>query len=110
MTYGPKQGDIVMMDFQPRAGHEQQGRRPALIISNEGFHRYTQMAIVCPITNTDRGFPMHVRLDDRTRTTGVIMCEQVKSLDHTARNAAFVEQVPEDILFEVLERIRLALA
>lgn len=109
MSYRPSQGDIVMMDFQPQAGHEQRGRRPALVVSNDSFHRYTKMAIVCPITNTDRGFPMHVRLNEENNTTGVILCEQVKSLDYETRNASFVEVVPDDILGDVLERIRLSL-
>lgn len=99
-----------MMDFQPQAGHEQRGRRPALVISNESFHHYTHMAIVCPITNTDKGFPMHVRLDGKTGTTGVVLCEQVKSLDYEARNAVRIEPAPEDILLAVLERVRLSLA
>ena len=110
MSYLPTQGDIVMMDFQPQAGHEQRGRRPGLIISNESFHRYTRMAIVCPITNTDRGFPMHVRLDGHTATTGVVLCEQMKSLDYAARNAMFIETAPDAVLGDVLERVRLSLA
>jgi len=109
MPYRPQQGDIVMMDFQPQAGHERRGRRPALVVSNDGFHRYTRMAIVCPITNTDRNFPMHVKLDQRTKTTGTILCEQVKSLDYEARNTALLEHVPSDILADVLERIRLSM-
>ena len=108
-AYRPKQGDIVMMDFQPQAGHEQRGRRPALVISNESFHRYTRMAIVCPITNTDKGFPMHIKLDERTETTGNILCEQVKSLDYVARNAAYREDAPADILANVLELVRLSI-
>ena len=109
MAYLPTQGDIVMMDFQPQAGHEQRGRRPGLVISNESFHRYTRMAIVCPITNTDKGFPMHVRLDGSTKTTGVVLCEQMKSLDYGARNAVYVETAPDDVLGDVLERVRLSL-
>jgi mRNA interferase MazF len=109
VIYKPNQGDIVSMDFQPQAGHEQSGRRPALVISNESFHRYTQMAIVCPITNTNRDFPLHVKLDERTLTTGDILCEQVKSLDYSARHATLKERIPQDLLFEVLERVRLSL-
>ena len=109
MAYLPAQGDIVMMDFQPQAGHEQRGRRPGLVISNESFHRYTRMAIICPIMNTDKGFPMHVRLAAETRTTGVVLCEQMKSLDYVARNAVFVEAATDDVLHEVLERVRLSL-
>lgn len=108
MLYTPKQGDIVYIDFNPQAGHEQSGRRPALIVSNEAYNRFTNLAIVCPITNTDNTFPMHVQLDDRTATTGVILCEQVKALDITARNADFKEKLPSDILVEVVERIVLS--
>lgn len=109
MSYRPQQGDVIMMNFQPNAGHEQQGRRPALVISNDSFHRYTRMAIVCPITNTDRGFPLHVKLDSRTQTIGNILCEQVKSLDYEARMATFKEKAPDDILADVLERVRLSI-
>lgn len=105
MLYSPKQGDIIFMDFSPQAGHEQKGRRPALIVSNDAFIRYTNMSLVCPITNTDNSFPLHVSLDDRTKTTGVILCEHVKSQDLNARRAEFVERLPNDILERVLKRI-----
>ena len=107
--YRPAQGDIVMLNFTPQAGHEQAGRRPALVVSNQSFHRYTGLAIFCPITNQIKDYPLHVRLDDRTRTTGEILCEHVKSLDYRVRKAAFVEKVPEDLLSEVLDRVRMAL-
>ncbi len=63
------------------------------------------MAMVCPITNTDWGFPLHVALDARTTTTGVVMCEQVKSLDISARSASFKEKAPRDIIEEVVDII-----
>lgn len=103
------QGDIVTMNFTPQAGHEQAGRRPALVVSNQSFHRYTRLVIVCPITSKVKDYPMHVRLDGRTRTEGEVLCEHVKSLDPQARAAAFVERVPDDILEEVLERIHMAI-
>lgn len=109
MPYIPHQGDIVFIDFNPQAGHEQAGRRPALVVSNDSYNKYTNMAIVCPITNTDNAFPLHIRLDDRTATTGVILCEQVKALDLNARNASFKESLPTDLLQEVLERIILSI-
>ena len=87
MEYTPQQGDIVFINFDPRIGHEQKGRRPGLIISNEDFHKRASMAMVCPITNTISRFPMHVALDERTKTTGEIMCEQVKCVDLEARQA-----------------------
>jgi mRNA interferase MazF len=101
--YVPQQGDIVMLDFNPQAGHEQKGRRPAFVASNSTFHRLTNLVVVCPITSTDRGFPLHVPLDNRTGTSGVIMCEQAKSLDLSARRAAYVENTPRDIAEEVVD-------
>lgn len=107
MSYTPQQGDIIYMDFSPQTGHEQAEKRPALVVSNNSFFAYTHMAIVCPITNTNNGFPLHVPLDSRTVTTGVIECEQCKSLDIIARNASFKESLPSDILNTVLKNIKL---
>ncbi len=103
MAYIPEQGDIIFLEFDPQAGHEQKGRRPAFVVSNNTFNQFTKIAIVCPITNTNRRFPLHVPLDERTKTTGVIMCEQAKSLDIAARNASFLEKAPKDILEEVVD-------
>lgn len=103
MIYIPKQGDIVFLEFDPQAGHEQKGKRPALVVSNNTYNQFTNIAMVCPITSTDRNFPLHVKLDERTKTTGVIMCEQVKALDIIARKASFREKVPKDILEEVVD-------
>lgn len=105
MEYKPMQGDIIFLNFDPQIGHEQRGRRPALIVSNNTFNSFTGIGVVCPITNTNREIPIHVSLDDRTKTTGVVMCDQVKSLDIRMRNAEFVEKVPEDILAEVIDII-----
>ncbi|OHE12452.1 MAG: mRNA-degrading endonuclease, partial [Sulfurimonas sp. RIFOXYC2_FULL_36_7] len=79
--YIPKKGDLVILTFDPSAGHEQQGRRPALIISNEVFNKHVGLAIACPITNTDRNFPFHVKVES-DNLTGFIMTEQVKSIDY----------------------------
>ncbi|MCL1993692.1 MAG: type II toxin-antitoxin system PemK/MazF family toxin [Spirochaetes bacterium] len=105
MSYKPKQGDIIFLDFDPQTGHEQRGRRPALIVSNEQFHTRTNLALVCPITNSISGFPMHIKLDSRTNITGEIMCEQAKCLDIKARNASFSESAPEDILADAIDLI-----
>jgi mRNA interferase MazF len=107
MPYVPAQGDIIFLDFSPQAGHEQAGRRPAVVVSNNSFFEYTHAAIVCPVTNTNNKFPLHVALDDRTTTTGVILCEHCKSLDIIARNAVFAESLPKDKLEEVKRNIRL---
>ncbi len=103
MTYIPEQGDIILLEFNPQAGHEQKGRRPAFVTSNNTFNRFTGIAMVCPVTKTERKFPLHVSLDNRTKTSGVIMCEQVKSLDISARRAVFLEKAPRDILEEVVD-------
>ena len=103
MEYTPEQGDIINLEFDPQAGHEQKGKRPAVVVSNNTFNKFTKMAMVCPITNTNRGFPLHVALDDKTSTTGVVMCEQVKALDILARKATFKEKVPTDILEEIVD-------
>jgi len=105
MSYNPKQGDIVILNFDPQTGHEQKGRRPGLIVSNEAFHKLTNMAMVCPITNANSGFPTHVTLDERTNTTGDIMCEQVKCLDFLTRDAVYKESAPYDIVDEVIDSI-----
>ncbi len=101
--YIPNQGDIILLEFDPQTGHEQKGRRPALVVSNEVYNRFTKLALVCPITSTNRLFPLHVHLDERTRTQGVVMCEQVKALDIAARNAVFLEKAPGDICEEVVD-------
>jgi len=94
MGYIPEQGDIIFLE---------KGRRPAFVVSNIAFNQYTKMAIVCPITNTDKGFPLHVSLAKGMQTTGVIMCEQVKPLDIWTRKATFFEQAPKDIIEEVVD-------
>ncbi|GHV15419.1 mRNA-degrading endonuclease [Spirochaetia bacterium] len=98
-----KQGDIIWLDFDPQTGHEQRGRRPALILSNESFNNFSKLAIVCPITNRDKDHPFHVKLDNRTKTAGVILCDQVRTLDINARNFEYIENVTDDILLDVLD-------
>lgn len=92
-----KQGDIIDMDFNPQQGHEQSGRRPAIVLSNDILNQHSSLILVCPITNTNKNHPFHIELDERTETTGVILCDQVKMLDVKARNAQFKEECPEDI-------------
>ena len=96
MSDFPKAGDIIVIDFDPQSGHEIKKHRPALVLSNDTFNRLTGLAMVCPITSTHRDFPLHVTLDDRTRTHGDILCEQLKSLDYQARHWRFADTVPDD--------------
>ncbi|GHV43482.1 mRNA-degrading endonuclease [Spirochaetia bacterium] len=101
-----KQGDVIWLDFDPQAGHEQRGRRPALIISNASFNTFSKLAIVCPITNRDKDHPFHVKLDGRTKTSGVILCDQARTLDINARNFEYIETIAGDILLDVLDIIQ----
>ena len=100
-----KQGDIIWLDFDPQIGHEQKGRRPALVVSNKTFNNFSNLAIVCPITNTNKDHPFHVKLDERTKTTGVILSDQARTLDVLARNYDFIEKVPDNILLDVTDII-----
>ena len=76
--YG-KTRDNYKINFNPQSGHEQAGYRPAVVISNDIFNEKARLSIVCPITNTNNDFPLHVPLDTRTKTTGVILCEHIKA-------------------------------
>lgn len=101
-AYIPKQGDFIAITFDPQAGHEQKGRRPALVVSKDLFNSSTGMAIVCPITNTDRGFPFHVPIPKKSKLTGFVMVEQVKSVDFHARRVKRIESRNNELLSEVL--------
>ena len=101
-TYVPRQGDFVALSFDPQSGHEQSGRRPALVVSKDLFNRSTGLAIVCPITNTDRSFPFHVPLSSESDLSGFIMVEQIKSVDFRSRRIRCIERASEDLLAEVL--------
>jgi len=101
-SYIPQKGDFVIVTFDPQSGHEQRGRRPALVISNTLFNQHTGLAMVCPITNTARHVPFHVKVPDQSSLTGYIMVEQIKSIHYTSRNIQFVEKAPQVILNDVL--------
>jgi len=99
--YIPRKGDFLTLSFDPQAGHEQKGRRPALVIINDLFNQHTGLAVVCPVTNTDRGYPFHLRVPGEASLTGFVMVEQVKSVDYVMRRASFVEQAPIEFVDDV---------
>lgn len=101
-AYIPQKGDFVALTFDPQSGHEQSGRRPALVVSNTLFNKYTGLAIVCPLTNTDRHFPFHVAVANEPDVTGFVMVEQVKSIDFRARKAKLIGRASQGVLQEVL--------
>ena len=100
--YIPQKGDFITLTFDPQSGHEQKGSRPAIVISNTIFNQKTGLALVCPITNTDRNIPLHVNLTKDCTVTGVIMVDQIKSIDFKSRRAQFIEKAPPSIINEVL--------
>jgi len=100
--YIPRKGDFVAVTFDPQSGHEQRGRRPALVVSNTLFNEHTGLAIVCPLTNKDRGFPFHVAILNYPEVTGFVMVEQVKSIDFCARKAHRIGRASDGVLEEVL--------
>ena len=102
MPYVPEKGDFVIVTFDPQAGHEQKGCRPALVVGNTLFDRHTGLAIACPVTNTFRNIPFHVAISGACSLTGHVMAEQVKSVDYAARRVKFVEKAPDSLLDEVL--------
>jgi mRNA interferase MazF len=101
-AYIPRQGDLIAITFDPQSGHEQKGRRPAFVVSKDLFNGKTGMAIVCPVTNTDRGFPFHIPMPRESKLTGFIMVEQVKSVDFRSRHAKRIERGSDELLSEVL--------
>ena len=101
-AYVPKKGDFVILTFDPQAGHEQKGRRPALVVSNTLFNRHTGLAMVCPITKAFRKIPFHVAVPEESSLTGYIMVEQLKSVDSARRRVKFIEKAPGFVLDEVL--------
>ncbi|MFK5892113.1 MAG: type II toxin-antitoxin system PemK/MazF family toxin [Pseudomonadota bacterium] len=101
-TYIPDKGDFIIATFDPQSGHEQKGRRPALVVSNKVFNKSTGLTIVCPITNTNRNIPFHVEVSTESPLTGYIMVEQVKSIDYKTRQVKFVEKANTQTLTDVL--------
>jgi mRNA interferase MazF len=98
----PRKGELIALTFDPQSGHEQRGRRPALVVSNDLFNRHTGLCIACPITSTRRGHPFHVAIPEGAAATGFIMVEQVKSIDFRARKAKPLGKAPNAVIDEVL--------
>ncbi len=105
IQYVPERGHVVWLDFDPQAGHEQAGRRPALVLSPGIYNERTGLALVCPITNRVRGYQFEVQIPEGTGVTGVILSNQVKSLDWRARRADYICHLPRQTVAEVLGRI-----
>lgn len=101
----PERGDLVYLNFNPQSGHEQAGRRPAIVLSPQTFNQHTGFAVVCPITNQVKGYPFEVPLPAGLEIEGVILSDQVKSLDWRSRNIEIKDKAPQFIVEDVLDKI-----
>ena len=100
--YVPRKGELIALTFDRQSGHEQHGRRPALVVSNDLFNKHTGLCIACPITNSRRDYPFHVAIPAGEGVTGFVMVEGVKSIDFRSRKARRVGKASVEMLEEVL--------
>ena len=110
MTYIPERGDVIWITLNPQAGHEQAGRRPAVILSPADYNSKTGLAILCPITKQIKGYPFEVIIPAGKDISGVILADQVKSLDWHARMAELICVLPEVTVIETLEKLETLLS
>lgn len=101
----PGRGDLVWLTFTPQAGHEQSGRRPAVVLSPREYHRKTSFVVVCPITTTVKGYPFEVVLPDGLPVTGAVLSDQVKSLDRHVRDIEVAGKVPDEVMNEITAKL-----
>lgn len=109
-AYCPNRGDVVWLSFTPQSGHEQAGHRPALTLSPAAYNRKVGLALFCPITSRAKGYPFEVPLPAGLKASGVVLSDQVKSLDWQARNARFSCKLPAAVVADVLEQLEVLLA
>jgi mRNA interferase MazF len=103
--YVPERGHVIWLDFDPQTGHEQAGRRPALVLSPGAYNAPTELALLCPITNQSKGYPYEVEVPPGLAVRGVVLADQVKNLDWKQRKAAYLCEVPHEVLEDVLEKV-----
>lgn len=108
--YIPERGDLVWLEFDPQTGHEQKGIRPALVLSPKLYNQKTKLAIFCPITNQEKGYPFEIKLPKGICLGGVILSDQIKSLDWSERNAKSICRLPQETLDEVLGKIAILIS
>ncbi len=103
--YIPKRGDLVWLQFDPQAGHEQAGMRPALVISPQAYNEKVGLALLCPVTNQVKGYPFEVLLPAGGKVHGAVLSDQIKSLDWRARKARRIADAPAEVVEETLAKI-----
>ena len=105
-AYVPERGDAVWLTFDPQAGHEQAGRRPAIAVSPRAYNEKVGLALFCPVTGRRKGYPYEVEIPRDLAISGVVLSDQLKSLDWRARKAEFICRLPEHATLELLAKIR----
>ena len=105
----PERGDAVWIDFNPQAGREQAGRRPAVVLSPAAYNGRVGLALLCPVTSRIKGYPFEVPVPDGLGVAGVILADQVKSLDWRRRNATVIGALPSETVSAVLRKVNLLL-
>ncbi len=104
--YVPARGDVVWLDFDPQSGHEQMGKRPAIVLSPSLYNSKAGLAVFCPVTSRIKGYPFEVALPDGLPVQGVVLSDQVKSLDWHGRNAEFICTLSGQVMSLVLAKLR----
>lgn len=100
--YIPRQRDIVFLDFSPTKGHEQSGKRPAIVISTNVFNDNTKMVMVCPISSNTKEFPTHYLLEDTKKISGSVLCEHIRSVDYEDRKLKYIEKASDNDFLSVI--------
>jgi len=103
--YVPQRGDVVWITLNPQSGHEQAGRRPAVVLSRGIYNEKVELAILCPVTNQIKGYPFEVLMPDGFPVSGVILADQIKSLDWRVRDAEWICTLPPRVVVEVLQKL-----
>ena len=103
--YIPNRGDLVWINFNPQAGHEQSGRRPALVLSPASYNGKVGLAILCPVTSKKKGYPFEISLPENMPINGVVLSDQVKNLDWKSRNVEFIHKLDNPSVNKVLQRL-----
>ncbi len=106
MAYTPERGDVVWITFNPQAGHEQAGRRPAVVLSPKAYNGKVGLALLCPVTSQVKGYPFEVPIPDGLPVNGVILSDRVKSLDWKARKAEKACSLPEESIKKIRQRVK----
>jgi len=105
----PDRGDVVWLTLNPQAGHEQAGRRPVVVLSPRAYNARVGLALFCPVTSKEKGYPFEVRLPEGLPVSGVILSDQVKSLDWRAREAEFLARLPSEVVSAILQKLQVLL-